>query len=50
MRELMAALRGNQPEIDRFLGTIAGTVPIAEFFAPDNVQRIIADAAPARAA
>ncbi len=34
-------LRGNQAETNRFLGTIAGTVSIPEFFAPENMQRII---------
>jgi 2-polyprenyl-6-methoxyphenol hydroxylase-like FAD-dependent oxidoreductase len=37
---LFKALYGNQRETDRFLGTIAGTVPIPEFFAPENLQRI----------
>lgn len=45
MRQLFAALRGNQPQIDRFLGTMAGTVPIPDFFAPDNVQKIVSAAA-----
>jgi hypothetical protein len=26
---------------DRFFGTIAGTVPVADFFAPENVARIV---------
>ena len=50
MQQLLGALPGNQREIDRFLGTTEGTVPIPEFFAPDNVERIIATALPARAA
>ena len=41
-QQLFAALRANQPETDRFIGTIIGTVPIPEFFAPDNIRRIIA--------
>lgn len=40
MQQLFAALRGNQAETDRFFGTIAGTVPIQEFYAPENTQRI----------
>jgi flavin-dependent dehydrogenase len=40
LQALFAALRGNQEETDRFFGTIAGTVPIPEFFAPENVERI----------
>jgi class 3 adenylate cyclase len=41
MQQLFAALCGNQAEINRFFGPLAGTVPIPEFFAPENVQRII---------
>jgi 2-polyprenyl-6-methoxyphenol hydroxylase-like FAD-dependent oxidoreductase len=40
MQSLFAALRGNEEESGRFLGTIAGTVPIAEFFSPGNLQRV----------
>lgn len=39
-RRLFEALRGNQGEKERFLGTIFGTVSIAEFFSPENVRRI----------
>ena len=46
-QKLFAALRGNQPETDRLFGAIlAGTVALDEFFAPDNVRRVIASAAP----
>ncbi len=38
---LLAALAGNQTQTDRFLGMVAGTVLIPEFFAPDNVQAIM---------
>jgi len=41
IQQLFAALRGNQAEIDRFHGIMVGTVPIQEFYAPENVQRII---------
>jgi flavin-dependent dehydrogenase len=41
MSRLIAALRGNQHDTGQFIGVIAGTVPIPEFFAPDNIQRII---------
>ena len=41
MQELFGALRENQAEADRFFGTIAGTVPVQEFFAPDNLARIV---------
>jgi 2-polyprenyl-6-methoxyphenol hydroxylase-like FAD-dependent oxidoreductase len=42
VQQLLAALYGNQTETDRFLGTWAGTVSVPEFFAPENVQRILA--------
>jgi 2-polyprenyl-6-methoxyphenol hydroxylase-like FAD-dependent oxidoreductase len=44
-QKLFTALRGNQPETDRLFGAIlAGTVPIDEFFAPDNVRRVVTSA------
>jgi hypothetical protein len=33
MPQLFCAIRGNQPAIDQFLGTIAGTVCFSEFLA-----------------
>jgi 2-polyprenyl-6-methoxyphenol hydroxylase-like FAD-dependent oxidoreductase len=30
---LFSAIAGNQPEIDRFLGVLTGSVPMAEYFA-----------------
>lgn len=41
MQVLFGALRGNQLETDRLIGAIIGTVPIPEFFAPANIQRVI---------
>jgi flavin-dependent dehydrogenase len=41
MQQLFGALRGNQTEADRFLGTIAATVSIPEFFSPENQRRIV---------
>jgi flavin-dependent dehydrogenase len=38
---LFRALRENQQEMDRFFGTDAGAVSMAEFFAPDNLGRIL---------
>ncbi len=46
---LFRALRTNQHEADRFFGTDAGTVPMAEFFAPRNLERIV-QSAPSAAA
>ena len=40
MQSLFAALRENEEQSGRFLGTIAGTVPIPEFFSPENMRRI----------
>ena len=40
MQHLFAAPRHDQEQTDRFRGTIAGTGPIAEFFAPQNLARI----------
>ena len=39
-RQLLNALRGKQTETNHFLGVWSGTVPIPEFFAPANLQRI----------
>jgi acyl-CoA-binding protein len=41
MQRLYAALVGNQADTDRFIGTLMGTVPIAEFYAPENIGRIV---------
>ena len=47
MQQLFAALQHDQEQTNRFFGTIAGTVPIQEFFAPDNLGRIMGVAAAA---
>jgi flavin-dependent dehydrogenase len=41
MLSLLNALRANQNETGRFLGTITGTVPIQEFFSPQNINRVM---------
>jgi 2-polyprenyl-6-methoxyphenol hydroxylase-like FAD-dependent oxidoreductase len=41
-QQLFAALRGNQLQIERFFGAFAGTIPLSEFFGPDNVADILA--------
>jgi 2-polyprenyl-6-methoxyphenol hydroxylase-like FAD-dependent oxidoreductase len=38
---LRAALREDPAETSRYLGAALGTVPMREFFAPENVERII---------
>lgn len=47
MQALMAALQGNEEQSARFMGTIAGTVPIPEFFAPENIGAIMGARTPA---
>jgi 2-polyprenyl-6-methoxyphenol hydroxylase-like FAD-dependent oxidoreductase len=44
---LFGALRTNEAEASRFFGVIAGTVRPDEFFAPENLGRIMGAAAPA---
>jgi 2-polyprenyl-6-methoxyphenol hydroxylase-like FAD-dependent oxidoreductase len=44
---LFGALRDNEEEAGRFFGVIAGTVRPDEFFAPDNLARIMGAAVPA---
>jgi 2-polyprenyl-6-methoxyphenol hydroxylase-like FAD-dependent oxidoreductase len=43
MAALLDALRDNPADTARFLGVIARTVPVADFFAPPNLARIIGD-------
>jgi 2-polyprenyl-6-methoxyphenol hydroxylase-like FAD-dependent oxidoreductase len=40
-RQLFAALRRNQAATDQFFGVLTGVVPVQEFFAPDNLLRIL---------
>jgi hypothetical protein len=40
-RQLFLALQGNQADTDRFFGVVADTVPAQEFFAPENIERIM---------
>jgi hypothetical protein len=35
------AMQGNQAAIDAFVSVQASTLPAPEFFAPENVERII---------
>jgi hypothetical protein len=42
LQQLLAAIQGNQPLMDGFAQRYAGTISPAEFFAPDNVDAIIA--------
>jgi hypothetical protein len=42
--KLLAALRGNQEHMNAYIGMQGDTVPVKEFFAPEHVARIRADA------
>ncbi|MDZ4804001.1 MAG: NAD(P)/FAD-dependent oxidoreductase, partial [Candidatus Eisenbacteria bacterium] len=44
MQSLFAALQNDEVQSGRFMGTIAGTVPIPKFFSPENIGRIMAAA------
>lgn len=41
IQRLFEALRYDETEAGRFIGTVAGTVPVAEFYAPENIERIV---------
>ena len=41
MLALYEALQDNEIERNRFFGTLAGTVSIPEYYAPENLRRII---------
>jgi 2-polyprenyl-6-methoxyphenol hydroxylase-like FAD-dependent oxidoreductase len=41
MLQLIDALEGRPAQIARFLGVIAGSVPVTEFFAPANIASIL---------
>lgn len=45
VRQLFGALRHDRTQTGLFFGTAIGTYPAAEFFAPDNIERIMASAA-----
>jgi 2-polyprenyl-6-methoxyphenol hydroxylase-like FAD-dependent oxidoreductase len=47
MQQLFGALIGNQEQINRFFGVIAGTVPVGEFFSPENIGMIMGERAAA---
>ena len=43
---LYRAVAADQAETDRFFGVLAGTVRVAEFFAPERIARLMAGSAP----
>ncbi len=44
MQHLFAAMRGNQEATDRYFATIEGTISPADFFSPENIGQIMAQA------
>jgi hypothetical protein len=44
MRALFAALQENPEQCNRFFGVFAGSVSVGDFFSPDNLGRIMANA------
>jgi 2-polyprenyl-6-methoxyphenol hydroxylase-like FAD-dependent oxidoreductase len=45
LQQLLGAIHGNQAAMDGFMQMNAGTISPAEFFAPENVNAIVAAAA-----
>ncbi len=45
VQALIGALAGNPAQISRFLGIMAGSVPVSEFFSPESIGEIFAAAA-----
>jgi hypothetical protein len=46
VRQVLAAMRGNQEAMDGFARVNAGVTSPADFFSPENVGRILAAATP----
>jgi hypothetical protein len=42
MQALFAALRGNQDATNAFFSAITGAIPLRDFMAPENINRILA--------
>jgi 2-polyprenyl-6-methoxyphenol hydroxylase-like FAD-dependent oxidoreductase len=42
LQQLLAAAHGNAEAMDDFASMMAGTLPVPEFFSPENVKRIMA--------
>ncbi len=45
LQRLLGAVQTSQAAMDQFVSVIGGTVPVPEFFAPENTDRIMAGAA-----
>lgn len=48
MQQLLAAIHGNSSAMQDYISTLAGVVSPSAFFDPDNIARIMADAAAGR--
>jgi 2-polyprenyl-6-methoxyphenol hydroxylase-like FAD-dependent oxidoreductase len=46
MRSLFAALANNADQTNRFFGVFAGSVPVGDFFGPDNLAEVMAKGSP----
>lgn len=47
MQQLLAAVATSQEAMDGFVSVVAGTLPVPEFFGPENTARIVSGATPA---
>jgi flavin-dependent dehydrogenase len=50
IRQVLFALQNNPEQRTRFFGVLAHTVPVEDFFAPENLQRILGGTAKAKSA
>jgi hypothetical protein len=50
MRELVSALQDQPEHIARFLGAMAGSVAVADFFGPDSITAVLGQVTAAAAA
>jgi flavin-dependent dehydrogenase len=50
VQQLFGALRDNRADTDQYWGVLDGSVPVQQFFAPANVERIMGQAAMAQPA
>ncbi|WP_406054464.1 hypothetical protein [Kribbella sp. NBC_00889] len=44
MQQLLGAIQGNQPAMDGFISVVSGAISPAEFFAAENIHRILTTA------
>ncbi len=46
MQQLLRAVSGGREAMDDFVSVQAGTLPVAEFFRPENIARVLNASAP----